>query len=243
MAIKHGLRAQNYTCPLENHIILLGTSKVQSQLSFWLLKSVIFSNSRLINFCRPFSASLLYINTRALGLPWWSSGWDVVLPTQGARVWSLVRELRSYAMLCSQINQSIKLLIEKIELWGQFPAYQSAPPDGGQVPPLSDPWDLRGFLQLWFQWDVTLMGLQISWESALLYPSLVRAAKKLDEPSKLSGSSEIWEVDEELAAWRMKTGGHFWTSPNTVQPQFVSGFPYSCWNAFPLPVNPLYPPD
>ena len=30
--------------------------------------------------------------------------------------------------------------------------------------------------------------------------SLVRAAKKLDEPSKLSGSSEIWEVDEELAA-------------------------------------------
>ena len=26
------------------------------------------------------------------------------------------------------------------------------------------------------------------------------AAKKLDEPSKLSGSSEIWEVDEELAA-------------------------------------------
>lgn len=30
--------------------------------------------------------------------------------------------------------------------------------------------------------------------------SLVRAAKKLDEPSKLSGSSEIREVDEELAA-------------------------------------------
>ena len=29
---------------------------------------------------------------------------------------------------------------------------------------------------------------------------LVRAAKKLDEPSKQSGSSEIWEVDEELAA-------------------------------------------
>ena len=29
------------------------------------------------------------------GLPWWSSGLDSVLPLQGARVWSLVGELRS----------------------------------------------------------------------------------------------------------------------------------------------------
>ena len=29
------------------------------------------------------------------GLPWWSSGWDSVLPMQGAWVRSLVRELRS----------------------------------------------------------------------------------------------------------------------------------------------------
>ena len=28
-----------------------------------------------------------------VGLPWWSSGWDSLLPVQGARVRSLVREL------------------------------------------------------------------------------------------------------------------------------------------------------
>ena len=30
------------------------------------------------------------------GLPWWSNGYDSVLPLQGARVLSLVRELRSH---------------------------------------------------------------------------------------------------------------------------------------------------
>ena len=33
--------------------------------------------------------------TIIVGLPWWSSGWDSVLPLQGAWVRSLVRELRS----------------------------------------------------------------------------------------------------------------------------------------------------
>ena len=31
--------------------------------------------------------------SRGQRLPWWSSGWDSVLPMQGAWVWSLVREL------------------------------------------------------------------------------------------------------------------------------------------------------
>ena len=114
MAIKHGLRAQNYTCPLENHIILLGTSKVQSQLSFWLLKSVMFSTFRLINFCSPFSANL-YINNRALGtslvVQWLrccasNAGGMGLIPGQETKI--------PYAMLCSQINQSIKTLIKKI---------------------------------------------------------------------------------------------------------------------------------
>ena len=32
---------------------------------------------------------------KGLGLPWWSSGEDSVLPMQGARVPSSIRELRS----------------------------------------------------------------------------------------------------------------------------------------------------
>ena len=53
------------------------------------------------------------------------------IPGQGTKI--------PYAMLCSQINQSIKPLMKKIELWGQFPAYQPALRDGEQVPPPSDP--------------------------------------------------------------------------------------------------------
>ena len=33
------------------------------------------------------------------GLPWWSNGYDSVLPLQGARVLSLVRELRSHMLV------------------------------------------------------------------------------------------------------------------------------------------------
>ena len=34
----------------------------------------------------------------ALGIPWWSSGWDSVLPLQGAWVQSVIRELRFHMM-------------------------------------------------------------------------------------------------------------------------------------------------
>ena len=39
-------------------------------------------------------------------LPRWSSGWDSLLPTQGAEVRSLVRELRSF-MLCSATKKKV----------------------------------------------------------------------------------------------------------------------------------------
>lgn len=45
------------------------------------------------------------------GIPWRSSGWeDPMLPMQGAWVWSLVEELRSYMLRCNQklINKWIK---------------------------------------------------------------------------------------------------------------------------------------
>ena len=37
--------------------------------------------------------SRIYIFKNKLGLPWWSSGWDSVLPIQEVWVWSLVRKL------------------------------------------------------------------------------------------------------------------------------------------------------
>ena len=50
----------------------------------------------------PLIHLLLQLFTRRSGfrgLPWWSSGWDSMIPLQGAWVWSLVGELRSH-MLC-----------------------------------------------------------------------------------------------------------------------------------------------
>ena len=38
------------------------------------------------------------------GLPWWSNGYNSVLPTQGAWIRSLVRELRSHITRCGQKN-------------------------------------------------------------------------------------------------------------------------------------------
>ena len=158
MAIKHGLRAQNYTCPLENHIILLGTSKVQSQLSFWLLKSVMFSTSRLINVCSPFSANLLYINNRALGtslvVQWLkccasNAGGMGLIPGQGTKI--------PYAMLCSQINQSIKTLIKKNRALGSIPSIPTCAAWWWTSPSPFCPLNLRvssncGSNEMWHSW-------------------------------------------------------------------------------------------
>ena len=50
---------------------------------------------------RPKINILLFI----LGLPWWSSGEDSVLPVKGAWVRALVRELRSHMLRGVAINK------------------------------------------------------------------------------------------------------------------------------------------
>ena len=40
----------------------------------------------------------MHFKVPVLGIPWWSSGLDSVLPLQGAWVLSLVRKLRSHKM-------------------------------------------------------------------------------------------------------------------------------------------------
>ena len=43
-----------------------------------------------------------------MGLPWWSSGYDFMLPLQGAQVQSLVGELRFHNLLSTAKNNNDK---------------------------------------------------------------------------------------------------------------------------------------
>ena len=42
-----------------------------------------------------------------MGLPWWSRGWDLVIPVHVAKVQSLVRELRSHMFSSVQFSHSV----------------------------------------------------------------------------------------------------------------------------------------
>ena len=44
----------------------------------------------------PGGSGVISISVTTVGIPWWSSGWDSRLPSQGAQVHSLVREPRSH---------------------------------------------------------------------------------------------------------------------------------------------------
>ena len=51
------------------------------------------------------------IRNELLGPPWWSSGQDSLLPVQGAKVPTLVRELRSHLMQLSVYLPQLKILL------------------------------------------------------------------------------------------------------------------------------------
>ena len=42
-----------------------------------------------------------------MGLPWWSRGWDLVIPVHVAKVQSLIRELRSHMFNSVQFSHSV----------------------------------------------------------------------------------------------------------------------------------------
>lgn len=88
-------------------------------------------------------------------------------------------------------------------------AFVAALHDCGQVPVPLSPWELGVFPQFGSKTDTMLVALQTSWESALLYPNLSWQQQKPRSRvrlSKTSASSEIREVNEELADWHTKTG-------------------------------------
>ena len=77
-------------------------------LGWWITESSERVLSRLFSTSSPlrsqsnvpaacfFSSPCSSLKIKLLGTPWWSSGWDSVLPLQGARVQSLVGELGSH---------------------------------------------------------------------------------------------------------------------------------------------------
>ena len=54
-----------------------------------------------------------------MGLPWWSSGWDSMLPMQGAQVQSLVEELDSAHCNCFHAKMKIPQAAPKTQ-YGQI---------------------------------------------------------------------------------------------------------------------------
>ena len=59
---------------------------------------------------RPYQHLVLFnlnLKQKIWGIPWWSRGQDLMISLPGSRVWSLVRELRSYK-LCSTAKKKKK---------------------------------------------------------------------------------------------------------------------------------------